>query len=92
MKSYLQTIFREFNTRHKNTHYYLDENGNIYFSNNGQINSIGNVSDIDYITIGNFNFNICLQGKLIKNEKVIPGRYLLTSDGPELTTEYKNWN
>ena len=90
MSNYLKTIFREYNSFSDEGQYFIDKDEKIYFSLNGQVNCIGKVSYIDYITVGDFEHNISLQGKLIIDNDIKSGKYLLTPNGPNLITEYIN--
>jgi len=92
MSNYLKTIFREYNSFSDEGQYFIDKDGKIYFSLNGQVNCIGKVSYIKYITVVDFDHNISIQGKLITDNDIKTGKYLLTPNSPKLITEYINDN
>ncbi|MTI58584.1 MAG: hypothetical protein FH762_01120 [Firmicutes bacterium] len=85
IRKYIKSIFKQYNSVSDSGKYYIDQNDNIYFARKGQMEKIAEKKNIDYFIIGDFNNNICLYGKL---DNQIAGKYLLTADGPNLTTEY----
>lgn len=85
MEGYIRSVFRQYNSCSSSGKYYIDQQNNIYFARDGQVEKIAEERNIDYLIIGDFDNNIYLCGRL---DKQLTGKYLLTSDGPSLTKTY----
>ncbi len=85
IKKYIKSIFQQYNSVSDSGKYYIDQDENIYFAREGQMEKIAEKKNVDYLIVGDFNNNICLYGRLDNQEA---GKYVLTSDGPNLAKEY----
>lgn len=87
MQKYLKSIFQQYNSDSDSGKYYIDQEENIYYARDGQIEKIAEERNIDYLLVGEFDNNLYLYGRL---DNKSAGKYLLTSDGHNLTKKYMN--